>query len=84
TVIGLLPLAVGGANVSGLMYFPMARTVMGGLMSSVLVTLVVLPFISLRVEALARWMGRVWRASAPRVGAQKGIAASPDVVEATP
>ncbi|HVS03324.1 MAG TPA: efflux RND transporter permease subunit, partial [Thermoanaerobaculia bacterium] len=47
TVIGLLPLAVGGANVSGLMYFPMARTVMGGLMSSVLVTLVVLPFISL-------------------------------------
>ena len=37
-----LVLAVGGVNVSGLLYFPMARTVMGGLMSSVVLALLVL------------------------------------------
>ncbi|HUP45197.1 MAG TPA: efflux RND transporter permease subunit, partial [Thermoanaerobaculia bacterium] len=30
TVIGLVPLAIGGSSVSGLFYFPLARTVMGG------------------------------------------------------
>jgi hydrophobic/amphiphilic exporter-1 (mainly G- bacteria), HAE1 family len=65
TVIGLLPLAVGGAAVSGLMYFPMARTVMGGLISSVFLTLLVLPFLALRVEAIGRWLTGIWRASAP-------------------
>jgi len=69
TIIGLLPLAVGGANVSGLLYFPMARTVMGGLMSSVVLTLVVLPYISLGMEAVGAWMRRVWRTSVPGGGA---------------
>jgi len=67
TIIGLLPLAVGSANVSGLLYYPMARTVMGGLMSSVVLTLVVLPYISLGVEGVARWSRRVWGSSAPRL-----------------
>jgi HAE1 family hydrophobic/amphiphilic exporter-1 len=67
TIIGLLPLAVGGANVSGLLYYPMARTVMGGLMSSVILTLVVLPYISLGVEGIANWSRRLWRHSRPRV-----------------
>ncbi len=66
TIIGLLPLAVGGTAVSGLMYFPMARTVMGGLLSSTFLTLVILPFINDRVEAFAGWMKGVWRKSAPR------------------
>ena len=66
TVIGLLPLALGGANVSGLLYFPMARTVMGGLISSVLLTLLVLPFFSLLVEAVGHWALSIWRRSAWR------------------
>jgi len=66
TIIGLMPLAIGTANVSGLLYYPMARTVMGGLMSSVLLTLVVLPYISLGVEGLANWTRRIWRNSKPR------------------
>ncbi len=65
TIIGLLPLAVGSANVSGLLYYPMARTVMGGLMSSVVLTLIVLPYISLGVEGLANWSRQVWRLSGP-------------------
>jgi HAE1 family hydrophobic/amphiphilic exporter-1 len=65
TIIGLLPLAVGGAHVSGLMYFPMARTVMGGLVSSVILTLVVLPYLSLGVERIAEWCSELWRRSQP-------------------
>ncbi len=67
TIIGLLPLAIGGANVSGLLYYPLARTVMGGLVSSVVLTLVVLPWVVLRVEALAAWGRRVWARSRPMV-----------------
>ena len=56
TIIGLLPLAIGGVNVSGLLYFPMARTVMGGLMSSAVLTLLVLPYITLGTEGVALFM----------------------------
>jgi hypothetical protein len=59
----LLPLAIGGVNVSGLLYFPMARTVMGGLMSSAVFTLLVLPYITLGTEGVANWLRRVWTGS---------------------
>ena len=65
TVVGLLPLAFGGANVAGLLYYPMARTVMGGLLSSLALTLLVLPNVALGVEDTAVWMRRVWRGAAP-------------------
>ena len=63
TIIGLLPLAIGGVNVSGLLYFPMARTVMGGLMSSAVLTLLVLPYITLGTEGFANWLVRIWKRS---------------------
>ena len=63
TIIGLLPLAIGGVNVSGLLYFPMARTVMGGLMSSAVLTLLVLPYITLGTEGVANWLQRIWKGS---------------------
>jgi len=66
TIIGLLPLAIGSANMSGLLYYPMARTVMGGLISSVVLTLLVLPYLSLGVEAVTHWLGQLWRQSVPR------------------
>jgi len=65
TIIGLLPLAVGGSTVGGLFYFPLARTVMGGLLSSTFLTLVILPYIDLGVEAVGNWFRRLWQASAP-------------------
>jgi hydrophobic/amphiphilic exporter-1 (mainly G- bacteria), HAE1 family len=69
TILGLLPLAFGGSNVGGLMYFPLARTVMGGLLSSTVLTLIVLPYITLGVEGVAAWAKGLWRGSAPgRVG----------------
>lgn len=63
TVLGLVPMAMGGAAVGGLFYFPLARCVIGGLASSAILTLVGLPLITLGVEACARGLGRLWRAS---------------------
>jgi HAE1 family hydrophobic/amphiphilic exporter-1 len=76
TIIGLLPLAIGGVNVSGLLYFPMARTVMGGLMSSVVLTLLVLPYITLGTEGVSNWLARVWRRSGTRRLAEAKASAS--------
>ncbi|MCP4592118.1 MAG: efflux RND transporter permease subunit, partial [bacterium] len=56
TIIGLLPLAIGGSRVGGLFYSPLALTVMGGLMSSAVLTLVVLRYINLLVELVATWL----------------------------
>lgn len=63
TVLGLVPMAIGGSAVGGLFYFPLARCVIGGLVSSAIFTLLGLPIITKGVEALARGLGRLWRAS---------------------
>lgn len=65
TVTGLLPLALGTSAVSGLMYYPMARCVMGGLISSTFLTLVILPWASDVIESLSNWLGRLWKVSTP-------------------
>ncbi|HUP48118.1 MAG TPA: efflux RND transporter permease subunit, partial [Thermoanaerobaculia bacterium] len=69
TVTGLLPLAIGGSNVGGLFYFPLARTVMGGLISSTFLTLIILPYIDMGVEGAASWFGRLWKTSARKAAA---------------
>ena len=38
----------------------MARTVIGGLMSSAVFTLLVLPYLTLFIESIARWFKRIW------------------------
>lgn len=79
TIIGLVPLAVGGSNVGGLFYYPLAITVMGGLMSSTFLTLLILPYIDLGVEGAAEWFRKVWKRSTP---AAARSAAPPEPVEA--
>ncbi|HSL83038.1 MAG TPA: hypothetical protein VLF66_09685, partial [Thermoanaerobaculia bacterium] len=59
------PLALGGSRVGGLFYFPLALTVMGGLVSSALLTLIALPTIDLTVRSFAGWLRTVWRTSTP-------------------
>ncbi len=76
TIIGLAPLALGGSYVGGLFYYPLARTVMGGLISSAVFTLLVLPYLTLGMEGIAGWLRRVWRRSAiAGVGAPEAAAA---------
>lgn len=65
TVVGLIPLAVGTSGLFDLRYFPLARTVMGGLISSTFLTLLVLPTYYTMFDDLANWMKRVWQASGP-------------------
>jgi len=43
TVFGLLPMALGNSNMFGMPYYPMGRAMMGGLISSTLLTLLVVP-----------------------------------------
>jgi HAE1 family hydrophobic/amphiphilic exporter-1 len=66
TIIGLIPLAVRGPATSGIFFYPLARTVMGGLMSSAVLTLVALPLVSVYFEGLAGWLKGLWRRSAAR------------------
>ena len=45
TLIGLAPMAYGGAQAAGTYYFTLARTIIGGLAVSTLLTLIVLPVV---------------------------------------
>ncbi len=74
TILGLLPLAVGKAAIGDGYYYPMARAIMGGLATSTVLTLVVLPTFyvlseqaSSAVRATIAWgLGRrplPWRSS---------------------
>jgi len=65
TIIGLLPLAVRGSTAGDLFYYPLARAVMGGLISSALLTLVALPLVSMGVEGVANWLRGIAAVSRP-------------------
>ncbi len=66
TIIGLLPLAVRGPATSGIFYYPLARTVMGGLISSAILTLLVLPYINVGMETVGEWLKGLWRTTGGR------------------
>jgi HAE1 family hydrophobic/amphiphilic exporter-1 len=60
TIVGLIPLAWGDTGLFNMKYFPLARTVMGGLIASTLLTLIVLPTYYSLVDDCANWMKRMW------------------------
>ncbi len=61
TVLGLLPLAFGRNTVGDVLYFPLARTVIGGLAASTVLTLVLVPCLYTLLEDGWALVGRVWR-----------------------
>lgn len=61
TVVGLIPLAFSTSSLFDLRYFPMARTVMGGLIASTILTLIVLPTYYTLFDDLAVWLKRTWQ-----------------------
>ncbi len=63
TVVGLIPLAVGSTGLFELRYFPMARTVMGGLLASSVLTLVVLPNVYTLMDDLSNGLRRLWQST---------------------
>ena len=78
-ILGLVPLAVGNSGISGAYYYPLARTVIGGLTTSTILTLVILPYIYTLVDDVAAWLRQVWRhGTAP--AAERPAAAAEAVV----
>jgi HAE1 family hydrophobic/amphiphilic exporter-1 len=79
TILGLLPLAVfRGAHVGDAEYYPMARAIIGGLTSSTLLTLVVLPTYYLLNTRWANAFQRCLRAAMER-GRGKAERAAPAI-----
>ncbi len=64
-VLALVPMAVGRTELDGLYYYPLARTVVGGLTASTFLTLVILPYIYVLFDSLSVWARKVWRDSEP-------------------
>jgi HAE1 family hydrophobic/amphiphilic exporter-1 len=61
TVLGLAPLAVGQNHVGDVLYFPLARTVIGGLLASAVLTLVLVPCLYTLLEDGAALFAKVWK-----------------------
>ncbi len=61
TVLGLVPLALGSTHVGDVMYYPLARTVIGGLLVSTALTLVLVPCLYTLLEDGVGLVGRLWR-----------------------
>ena len=59
TVCGLIPMAIGNAEVIGTNYAPFGRTMIGGLLASVFVTLVVVPMCYTILDDLQELIGRI-------------------------
>ncbi len=59
TIMGLVPLAVGKASLVGIPYSPLAITVIGGLTTSTLLTLFVVPVVYSLLDSLRDYMGNL-------------------------
>jgi hydrophobic/amphiphilic exporter-1 (mainly G- bacteria), HAE1 family len=78
TILGLVPLAIGKSALLGLNYYPLARSVIGGLTASTFLTLIILPFAYTLIDDAAAWAHRVWFLSdrSKRAGLQTAELAS--------
>ena len=63
TVLGMLPLALGTTAVGDAFYYPLARAVIGGLTTSTLLTLLLVPYLYVVADAARRAASRIWRRS---------------------
>ncbi|MFK7886111.1 MAG: efflux RND transporter permease subunit [Gammaproteobacteria bacterium] len=65
TILGLLPLSIGTTQVGGdgPPYFPMARAIIGGLAFSTITSLLVVPYIYILVDTMAKTFRKVVRIS---------------------
>jgi len=59
TIFGLLPMALGNSTVLGQPYAPMGRTMIGGLLSSTLLTLLLVPLFYTLLDDLRMVLKRV-------------------------
>ena len=62
TILGLLPMALGNSHIGDAQYYPLARALMGGMISSTFLTLLVLPAYYILAERAKSW----WHATVAR------------------
>ncbi len=55
TMMGLLPMAVGNANLIGIPYAPMARAIIGGMLSATISTPIVVPLAYSLLDDMSNW-----------------------------
>jgi len=60
TIVGLIPMAVGDASLAGIPYKALGRVVIGGLITSSVMTLLLVPLLYSMVDDLRGWGARVW------------------------
>ena len=60
TIVGLIPMAVGDASLAGIPYKALGRVVIGGLITSSIMTLLLVPLLYSMVDDLRSWGSRVW------------------------
>ena len=63
TIFGLLPMAVGNARMIGMPYAPLGRTMMGGLLASMVLTLIIVPLCYTFFDDLRQLLRRVGRSA---------------------
>ncbi len=80
TILGLVPLAAGSSGVGDAMYYPLARTVIGGLAASTALTLLLVPCLYTLFEDGVHLVQRVWHEGV-RPAAARGQ--SPEFSQAT-
>ena len=68
TVCGLLPMALGNAEMIGQPYSPMGRAMIGGLITSTLLTLLIVPLFYILLDDLRTFAGKVARSAISRTG----------------
>ena len=76
TMLALVPMSLGRAGLDGLYYYPLARTVIGGLAASTVLTLVILPFFYTLLDDLGLRARRLWRDSTPARARAEAASAS--------
>jgi len=72
-IFGMIPIALGTGE-GGELRAPMARAVIGGLLTSTLLTLVVVPVVCAYLSEMAEWVTRRRGRSATPVGVGEGVA----------
>jgi HAE1 family hydrophobic/amphiphilic exporter-1 len=71
TILGLMPMAFGASHIGDAQYYPLARAVMGGLVSSTFLTLLVLPTYYILGERLKAWWQATWARAKPAPGLER-------------
>ena len=58
TIMGLVPMAVGDANLIGIPYAPMGRAIIGGMLAATATTPIIVPLAYSFMDDLRIWWGR--------------------------